>query len=264
MKKCLLGVAVLISGLSTSAQPTDITAKAIEIEVRGQVLRAGKQKLPSGSRIFDAVLSAQVRRDAYLLGAAWYTQTSQLAQAKLKRGLLFDLDQFILEAQHENHLARTKLAQRLKALIEQMPVTGRGSISLDPVLLELEPQHNRPLSPGDLIVYPDRPSSVRILGATQTDCILPFEGLRTATGYLHDCPRHPEADPDWLWIIQPDGTFQRLGIGPWNEEPAQALAPGATLLVPLRKLYQLSTDAFNAELAQFIATQPLPEKPSLP
>lgn len=258
MKKCLLGLLALFSGLSVFAQPVNTHFDSdIETLVTGQVQFPGKQTLPKGARLFDAVLRAQVLKDAYILGATWFTQSEQLPQSKLKLGILFDLEQLILEARTNGRVERAALGLRIKEQIEQTSVTGRRFVTLDPVRLELERQHNRPLSQGDTLIYPRKPTSIRIVGALQNDCHLQFVGLRAATDYLRDCIPHPEADPDWLWIIQPDGVIQRIGVGSWNKTPPQPLAPGATLFVPFRDREAFSTEILNAELARFISTQPM-------
>src|SRR5690606_3683307 len=127
------------------------------------------------------------------------------------------------------------LAARLAAQVRTMPVTGRRPNTLDPVRLELEPRNNRPLAAGDRLIYPPRPATVTVIGAVEADGVLPFAGLRPATAYAADCPRHAAADPDWLHVIQPDGTVSRHGVAGWNRDPAQPLAPGARVYVPLRQ-----------------------------
>lgn len=258
MKRYLFGLLALLLGLSVFAAPIETDGLSnIEITVSGQVLSQGKQTLPKGSRLFDAAFRAQVLQDAYLLGAIWLTQSEKLAQSKLKIGILFDLEQLAQDARTNNHNERAMLGLRIKQQIEQTPVTGRRFVALDPIRLELERQHNRPLSQGDILIYPSRPTTILIVGAVQKNCHIQFVGLRAADRYLHECPTHREADPDWLWIIQPDGITRRIGRGAWNAEPAPALAPGTTLFVPLRSSIAFNTETLNAELARFISTQPM-------
>ncbi len=260
MRRAFLSVMIgLCLGINPLAQATEPNSgTGVEVEVNGQVLHAGKHRLPAGARLFDATQRAQVKQDAYLLGAAWYSQDARQAQLKQKLGVLFDLQQLILEARSARLDERTQLLERIKRQVELMPVTGRRLVPLDPVVLELERQHNRPVATGDQVHYPARPNQVAVIGAVKSECALPFEGLRDASSYLQDCPRHPEADSDWLWVIQPDGHFRRIGVAAWNAEAPQPLAPGAWLFVAIRRLADAHTDTLNAELPRFIATQPLP------
>jgi hypothetical protein len=139
------------------------------------------------------------------------------------------------------------MQQRLRA----MPVTGRQLPALlDPRPLEISDQ-NHLLAEGDRIVYPLRPSNVRVLGAVQHACTLPLVPLQAARLYLPHCPLTAAADPDWLYVIQPDGRIQRQGIAMWNRDPGQSLAPGAVIYVPVR-------GAINDDITRFLATQLLP------
>lgn len=258
MKKCFLGILALFFGLGVFAQTAAIAeASDLEISVTGNVQFPGKQILRKGSRLFDAVLPAQVGQDAYILGAAWFTESELIPQSKLKLEVLFDLDQLILDARANNQYERAALGLGIKKQIEETAVTGRRRVTLDPIHLELDRLHNRPLSQGDHIIYPSRPATILVVGALQKNCSLPFIGLRLAHDYLRDCPVHSEADQDWLWIIQPDGAIHRTGIGAWNADAPQTLAPGATLFVPLRNSRIYKTETLNAELVQFISTQPM-------
>lgn len=251
-----LVVALLLVPGASRAQATTGSAS---ITVEGMVAKAGPHKLNDGARLLDAAQAAGVRPEAYLAGAAWLRRDEIRVQRALKTGLLFDLrtvEQGAL-AQGDEDLAR--LAARLSAQVRAMPVTGRRPNTLDPVRLEIEPRSNRPLAAGDRLIYPPRPATVTVTGAVEADCVLPFVGLRPATAYAADCPRHAAADDDWLHVIQPDGAVQRLGVAGWNRVAAQPLAPGAIVHVPLRQaLLEGRADGLNEDFAAFLATQTLP------
>lgn len=229
------------------------------VRVEGLVERPGEQPLAPGDRLLDALLPARVRADAYLLGAAWLHRAEIPAQRDLKTGILFELGVLERLAVMGDEPERAELFHRLAEQVLAAPVSGRRATSLDPLRLETRPGDNRLLGEGDRLLFPPRPRHVRVTGAVRADCSLPFRGLRPATAYLHDCPRHIAADPDWLYVIQPDGQVRRLGVAAWNRSPDQPLAPGAVLYVPLdgSLLEGLAKD-LNRELARFIATQPLP------
>lgn len=236
------------------------TATAGEIRVEGRVLKPGAQPLAKDMRLLKAVQAAGVRSDAYLAGAAWLSTQARSEQRDLKLGLLHDLTQLLGSARIEGRPAREALARDLRERIERLPVTGRVPVSLDPIRLELEAKYNRRLQAGDVISYPERPSTVRVVGAVVAECTLPFAGLQGAAAYAAACPRHAAADPDWLYAIQPDGEIRRFGVAPWNAEPAPTLAPGATVLVPVEPDAESGLDfaQLNGDLARFLATQPLP------
>lgn len=241
--------AILVAG-SVRAQ--------IGVTVEGSVSRPGEHELGTRPRLLDAVKAAGIRAEAYLHGAAWLHRAEIAPQRELKAGVLFDLAVLEQEARLDGDAARIALVARLRDQLRAMPLTGRRVNTLDPVRLELEPRSNRVVSAGDRLLFPVRPDTVSITGAVRADCVLPFVGLRGAAGYVADCPRHADADADWLYVIQPDGQVLRRGIALWNRDHAQPLAPGARIFVPLRAdMLRERAERLNGEFAAFLATQVL-------
>jgi len=238
----------LLCAGSAMAQP----APTVRVYVEGSVHAPGPFDMPAGSRISDAVLAAKPTRDAWPTGASLLRDSAARDQVRLKAALLHDLDQL---GKSESPEVRDTAA-RLSRLLEAMPVTGRVQAQLDARRLEVQRESNRPLVVGDRIVYAVRPEHVRVYGAVVDECDLRHESLRDASDYLQSCPRTSVADRDWMYVVQPDGAVQRLGIALWNRSAAQALAPGATLYVPLRATVTKALDGdFNEDFAHFIATQ---------
>ncbi|MCX7515277.1 capsule biosynthesis GfcC family protein [Frateuria hangzhouensis] len=234
--------------------------RAVTVRVEGRVVHAGAQALPEGARLADALLAAEVEPDAYVLGAAWLRPSLQPAQRRLKAGVLYDLEVLAGEARLGGDADLLALAQRLAQTVRALPITGRAREALlDPRPLELSPK-NHLLADGDRVLFPARPGTIRVTGAVQRDCRLPHQPLRDARDYLADCALAAPAESDWLYVIQPDGAVTRLGTGLWNRAAAQPLAPGAMLYVPIRQSAASAVDpALNDQLAQLLATQPLPE-----
>lgn len=235
-------------------------AGTVQVRVAGQVHHPGTQTLPAGSRLSDAVLKADVRLDAYPLGAAWLRAALRPTQRRWKAGLMYDLDLLQGQARLDQQPALLKLAARWQRHWRALPVTGRQRLALlDPRPLEIS-DHNALLSSGDLIVYPPRPTTVQILGAVARPCTVRFVPMQAARDYLAACPRAAAANTDWLFVIQPDGRVMRRGIALWNRDRAQALAPGAILYVPIKpRLIPASVRTqFNQDAARFLSTQILP------
>ncbi len=172
---------------------------------------------------------------------------------------MFDLIQLQRLAMLQNEPGMANAARQLNEQVARLPVTGRRLYRLDPLAVELSAAHSPKLQGGDRLIFPPRPDSIRVTGAVSNDCKLPFESLQQAYRYAQQCPALAEADPDYLYLIQPDGQVSRLGIALWNREESAPPAPGAVVLVPLdaTQVGAIVPD-LNRELARFIATQPLP------
>lgn len=230
------------------------------VTVTGDVLNAGSFTFVPGSRLLDAVSQAQPDAESYWLGAAWLHQPLVGQQSRLKAGVLFDLKMLQRGALLKENSSLAALAARLFEDVSRLPVTGRKVAVLDPVALEVAFARNYSLNDGDQLIYPLRPTTVTVRGAVEEPCKLPYRALQPAYEYLNNCLPVTDADADYLWLIQPDGQVKRVGIAAWNREDGVLAAAGSTILVPVRNDDRdLPTPDLNEQLAQFLATQPLPE-----
>ena len=244
----------LLLGLTLS---TTLLANT-RIEVLGAVSSPGEKVIADGLRLGDLMGQLRIDPMGYWLGASWQRESLKQEQQRLKAGVLFDLIQLQRLALLQNEPALASAAQRLNEQVSRLPVTGRRLYRLDPLAVELNSAHSPQLQGGDRLIFPPRPDNIRVTGAVSGDCTLPFAALEQAYRYAQQCPALAEADPDYLYLIQPDGQVSRLGIALWNRQEAAPPAPGAVLLIPLdaTRVDAIVPD-LNSELAKFIATQPL-------
>ena len=238
---------VLWTAQTAQAQPATVT-------VSGAVNAPGNYQWQAGVRLLDAAVTGQINAEAWPLGAALLRQSAIEPQQRLKTGVLFDLQANQVAAQGDGDEALVNLLSDHIQQINGMPVTGRVVAQLDPLQLQLL-SNNALLEPGDSLLYPRRPDQVRVLGAVQSECSLPFDAHLQPRDYLRKCPLHRRADPSYLYVIQPDGVVQRVGVGYWNAESLN-IAVGALLYVPINPLYLSDeTPDLNKELAAMLTTQ---------
>lgn len=245
----LLGLLLICAGLSQAA-----------VTVSGDVQNPGDIVIKPGARLQDVISTAQPSAESYWLGAAWLHRSQRDKQARLKAGVLFDLKLLQRGALLDGHVKRAALSARLYEQIERLPVTGRQVAMLDPIALEVGFAPNSLLDDGDQLIYPARPSTVEVWGAVAHPCQLPYTALQQARLYAKYCSVLNDADNDYLWLIQPDGQIQRLGVAAWNREDGVTPAPGSRILVPIKSDdLDTSIPELNQQMAEFLATQPLAE-----
>ena len=235
-----------------------LAAQAVDVQITGAVTAPGLKQLAGHARLSDAALASPLRDDAYPMGASWQRPSLQVEQSRLKAGLLFDLNSARMQALRDDRAALADTLATLRDWVQPMPVTGRAVALLDPRSVEVNAAENRPVGEGDVLFYPHRPTTIHVVGAVNQACALPLVPLQDARDYLDVCKPSPQADGDWIFVIQPDGRVFKQGAGLWNRAQPMPLAPGAVIYVPLREtgLHSVSPE-LNQELAAFLATQPL-------
>ncbi|MGY2288722.1 capsule biosynthesis GfcC family protein [Pseudomonas sp. SDO528_S397] len=230
------------------------------VEVSGDVGSPGRFELQPGARLLDMMRQAQPNAESYWLGAAWFHRSLVDKQAGLKAGVLFDLKLLQQGALLDGNPLRAQWSARWYEQVQRLPVTGRQVAVLDPVAVETGFARNGEVDDGDRLLYPERPTTVEVLGAVTQPCQLPYRALQEVRDYVRQCTLLDDAERDDLWLIQPDGRVQRVGAAPWNRQDGVLAAPGSKILVPMRSDdLDTPTPELNQQLAEFLATQPLAE-----
>lgn len=229
-------------------------AQAAEVRIEGAAAAAGTRELPANARLADALLLARPSADAYLLGTSFERPQAMEDQVRLRAGLQYGAGQ-LAEASDTQLSA---LARTLQAWLDAHPATGRMPIASSARLIQVQPANNPVLANGDTLRFPQQPRTITVMGAVGQACVLPHVPQRDARDYLRDCRPSALADRNDIFVIQPDGRIQQLGIALWNRADPQAIAAGGTLFVPLRApLLKRLDPLFNSDFAAFIATQPV-------
>jgi len=245
---------MILIALSLPA-PSVFAATEVNVLVAGEVAVAGNVALPEGARISAAALAAQPTQDAYFLGAALLRNEAQREQTRLKAGLLFELESIMGSGDPETEA----IADNLHDFFASLPVTGRVPHLLEPRALEATLVQDRPALEGDKLIYPARPDTVTVVGAVAAPCILAHAPEQTPIGYARQCARSTAASKDDLYVVQPDGAIQKIGIALWNRSTESVLAPGAVVYVPLANTAAAGdASELNKDAARFLATQVLP------
>ncbi len=244
----LSGAAVIAALFAASA------VHATPVRIEGATETTGTLELPANARLADALLLARPRADAYLLGASFERPQALESQVRLRAGLQYGAGQLAESSDPQ----LSALAQTLQAWLDAHPATGRISIASSARLIQVQPANNPMLGAGDTLRFPQQPRTITVTGAVEQACVLPHVPQRDARDYLRDCRPSTLADRNDIFVIQPDGRVQQLGIALWNRADPQAIAAGGTLFVPLRaSLLKRLDPLFNSDFAAFIATQPV-------
>ena len=249
-----LGLLLCLLALPLLAQ----ASAGLNVSADGAVGRPGPAVYPSQARLSDVALAVGVDPDAYVLGAAWLQPDLQRDQLRLRAGLVYELGAIRRQAMASGNDTLAENAAAFQTWLSARPITGRRpGVTLDPGRLDVTPAENWPVHEGDTLFYPRRPSDVRVVGAVDKACRLPQVPMQDARRYLATCPASRAADPDLIYVVQPDGAVFEQNIALWNRDAPRPLAPGAWIYVPFRRhaIAGAADEGFNRDVADFIATQ---------
>ena len=226
--RVLLGIAACW-GAAPQAQPNE----RVSAPVRGE-------------RLSDWLLRQPKDPRAYPPGLHWQVPSERYAQAGIKRELLTRLK--ISESPPPATL------ENLARLIQALPVTGRVPIPLtDPRWLQAHPKDDPLLQYDHVVALPHRPATVSVITNAGAKCTLPHRLGGEARDYLTACEPENIDRIDFAWVVQPDGTVSHWGIGRWNAQSQDEVAPGALIWAPTRAAGW--SPNFSALLTEFLATQ---------
>lgn len=213
---------------------------------------------PGDGERLSVAAARQAPPHAYTVAAAWLQPDLRLEQLRLRAGLAYELGAIRNKALGDGDLALSAAGKSFQSWLSGLPITGRRTgVSLDPARLEAGRAKDWPMSIGDTLVYPARPDDVRVVGAVEKACRVPHVAMQDARRYLAACPASAAADPDIVFVVQPDGTVFEQGVALWNRDPPRPLAPGAWIYVPFDRhaIAGAADEAFNRDVAAFLATQ---------
>ncbi|RKT10529.1 capsule biosynthesis protein GfcC [Paraburkholderia sp. RAU2J] len=186
-------------------------------------------------------------RDIYVTGIQWQSARERTLQQGARQTLLDQID--YLSGPHVPPQANR---DGLAALVASRKATGRVVLKrADPRWLQANPSDDPILNAGDAVAIPERPSSVTVIRSDGSLCAVPHVVQAEALYYIRTCD--PDAAPDWVWVVQPDGVVQKAAVALWNRAPQDPPTPGAWIWAPGRSSGW--PESLSIRLATFFATQ---------
>ncbi|QWE02835.1 YjbH domain-containing protein [Polynucleobacter sp. JS-JIR-II-b4] len=205
----------------------------------------------------------------FYLGSSWLTPVEIPDQAKAKQNLLDSLDKIPFPVDDPAAL-QTKAS--LTRLIDSMSVTGRVVLpNTNPRFLQANPKQDPILRGNEKVVVPITPQSVTVIRNNGTLCQIAYRPHIETRVYLEGCAlkgKDRERQPDWAWLVEPNGSVHQVPTAAWNAAQQIFPAPGSWIWAPPRYSEWTSAagEAFSKNLAQFLGTQGpsgLPQSPGI-
>ena len=205
------------------------------ILLSGEFVRPGLYEIRRGERLSEVVARAGgITQQAYPYGAIFTRESVKRAE---RAGLV--------RAAHELNSAAAFAATRqgagagaiaavrdIVAELTSAEPLGRMVMEADPTVLQVRPELDLVLEPGDTLFMPKRPNSVLVIGDVLNPGALQFVSGTTAEQYMNQAGGLQEsADRDRLFLVYPNGIAQPISFNAWNYQSVQ-VPPGSTIVSP--------------------------------
>lgn len=207
------------------------------VRLSGEFVRPGLYDIKRGERLSQVIARAGgLTAQAYPYGAI-FTRLSvkrreredlDRAASQLESGLTTAL----AHSSSQDQQAMVAATQQLLTEIRNTQPLGRVVVEADPAVLQVRPQLDVIMEPGDSVFMPKRPSYVNVSGEVLNPTALQFKSGATPSDYIKEAGGFTQsADEDSVFVVLPNGESKPVDLSFWNFTPVQ-VPPGSSIIVP--------------------------------
>jgi polysaccharide biosynthesis/export protein len=207
------------------------------IQVLGEFIRPGLYDIKRGERLSQVIARAGgLTEQAYPYGAVFTRESVKRRERENLTRAAEQLESGLTTAlSHTNTADQQTLVTETQQLMSDIRGTqpvGRIVVEADPTVLQVRPQLDVLMEPGDTVYMPKRPSYVVVAGEVLNPTALAFRSGATPRDYLKQAGGFTQsADSDSVFIVFPNGESQPVKLSFWNFTSVQ-VPPGSSIIVP--------------------------------
>jgi polysaccharide biosynthesis/export protein len=201
----------------------------------GEFARPGLYDIRRGERLSEVIARAGgVTEQAFPYGAVFTRERVRVAQKIAFERAARELRSTAMYAAGKQGASANSLVA-LRELTDEISETesvGRVVIEADPTVLQVRPELDTVLEPGDRVFMPKRPNSVLVIGDILNPGALQFVAGTKVDQYVQQAGgMQLSADEDRMFLVYPNGVAQPVSVSVWNYNPVR-VPPGSTVVVP--------------------------------
>ena len=201
----------------------------------GEFIRPGLFDIRRGERLSEVIERAGgLTAQAYPYGAVFTRERVKRAEKAGFQRAIRELNSAATFAAAKKGIDPSAVIalQEITRDISSVEAVGRVVIEADPTVLQVRPEFDTVLEPGDKIFIPKRPNSVLVTGDLLNPGALQFISGQRADEYIRQAGGFQlSADQDRVFVVYPNGVAQPVSVSVWNYNPSQ-VPPGSTIVVP--------------------------------
>lgn len=230
------------------------SAQAAELTLIYQHQSIPPVKLDDGARLDQfyarSNMSFDIDWNAALITCPAVQQHFELQSQALKSKLDRLENHWLL--QNESGLAQS--VRQLKHELFQFPVAGRIKAELDPDMIRLRAELNRPLIGSYSLYTAPHHASLYLLGLMNSKTVVALQSGWSIEQYV-DTGRLSGADNSVGYLIEANGQWQKVPLALWNKKHIEP-GPGATLFIGFEpSLLPDDMSDLNELIADYIANR---------
>jgi len=224
------------------------------VRVSGELFHPGVYEIRKGEKLSELLARAGgLTQFSYPQGTVFLRprikeekrQFYAKAANDIMQNALFSLTREKVDGQGVgNTNAILQIAQQIKAT---NPI-GRMVVESDPTVLQVRPELDVMLEPGDEVHIPRRPNTILVMGEVLNPGALQFVAGKKADEYVREAGGLSQfADSDYIIAVYPNGQAEPIKLSSWNFTPT-LLPPGSAIYVSREPITTTSIDILKLTL----------------
>ena len=218
------------------------------VKVSGAVLNPGTYRLNEGDGISELIKKAGgYNTNAYPFGGVLINESAKETEAFAKEKLFEDLLLSSIESSSSNESDSTKNTLLLISELQEMSTPGRVIAEFDLQKLIENPELDKKLMGGDVVIIPEVLDHIYIFGEVSNQGTVRFKEDSSIEDYIdYQGGLTSLADKNSLFILHPNGLSERISTrNIFQDRNNVSIYPGSIIFIP-RKIPNI----YRSELLQ--------------
>jgi hypothetical protein len=201
-------------------------ASHVELDIDG---KAESITFTDQTHLADLLTDPHIPTTTYWPTARIATAERQAQVDAERQALLHDLEMLEYQWHNEGETRNAYAVRELRVELAAVKLIGRLPATLDPDLVRIRPENNPRLQGEYRLVLPARPTTLMVLGLINGNPRPSLKPKQVIADYV-DAECLPSGDCARGYLIQNDGTIEKVGLEYWNRQHREA-DPGAVLFI---------------------------------
>lgn len=185
--------------------------------------------LPDDAHLADLLTHPNVPAATYWPTARIATAERQAQVDAERQALLHDLEMLEYQWHNEGETRNAYAVRELRIELAAVKLIGRLPVILEPDWVRVRPEDNPRLQGEYRLVLPARPQTLMVLGLVNGNLRPLTKPGQVIADYI-DTECLPAGECAWGYLVQNDGTIEKVGLEYWNRQHREA-DTGAVLFV---------------------------------